>query len=52
MGDLNKQIEDLQAMLAARKGLPGYRENCVAIEAEIARLETLTSAAVETPPQP
>lgn len=37
--DHTKQIDDLQGKLDARRGLPGYESNVVAIEAEIARLK-------------
>lgn len=33
------RLASLKAKLRARKGLPAYRDNCPALEAEIARLE-------------
>lgn len=34
-----ERLIQLRGKLNARKGNPAYKENCVAIEAEIARLE-------------
>lgn len=33
------RIEELQRMLAERTGKPGYKANCEAIKAEIAKLQ-------------
>lgn len=34
------RIAELQQKLSARRGKPGFKDNCAAIEAEIARLES------------
>lgn len=33
-----ERIADLEQRLAARDGKPGYKRNCIAIKAELARL--------------
>lgn len=39
---IGKRLVALRAKLAARTGKSEYKENCKAIEAEIARLEAIT----------
>lgn len=34
-----ERIAQLQAMLVAREGRPGYKRNCLELRAEIARLQ-------------
>lgn len=38
--EVEQRIADLKAKLATRSQMKGYAKNCIAIEAEIARLET------------
>jgi hypothetical protein len=39
MADNQERIATLERKLAARRGTPGFKDNVIAIEAEIARLK-------------
>lgn len=44
-----ERIAELQQMLAARIGKPGYTKNVIALRAEIARLQGLENARGQQP---
>ena len=47
--DPQARIDELKAKMAARKGVPGFREqNVPAIQKEIARLEAVVRGEIDT----
>lgn len=50
---MTNRLDSLRKKLAARDGIPGYKKNCEALRAEIARLEgsTVQPATETTSPE-